>query len=918
MHLNVPTGYLLDDHAAWGDPTAGCVLSRMYNVELPDTSASDDQTFVDLERDMRLMLGCMKPDERLQVHFYTSNDFGTALDRYEAESKNSAIAICSKMRAELLARFRDRMKTETLIQSNVRLSFSARMPKFIKENGRKINGFQDVFKVLTRSFEQRAQFFDLLLRSYGGSVTPIGNASHYEELLRYWSPGQARQPRFKDLDWLRTIDDLCCFSGLSPRREPDHGFYLDGFYVGLLVAKTMPRSTWAKTMEPFLALTIPNLRVVLNMRPLAIEEEILHEADRYSKLCSNIDPRSPSLQSEVGLEKHRERMRLLMSNRAIPFKAQLIVIACDRTPEGLDARMEALRAALGKTGAEPFQPSLASSAVSFFNCATPGIGPWIDYKDFWHKMDDALNVVHMWPAGSTPAADLSLADWITDGDQNNLIGGRCFRGSQPAHMLVAGSTGYGKSSLLQAMALQTALGFKFLVVIDDGLSWMTTCQKLDPNCRPIIVRSNGGQTFNLFDTRGLPLASQHLASATALAHLLVGRHADGDKDKLRAAILSETITEVYGIAYRRWRKDNPELHYDLCIDAAEILAFQQSHGVETFLDAYLEIKANPDLLEDQAEVDECAALSLDRDPATEHLVENLAFASWTHDMFPTLSDLQDELHTAALVKGPHAELCATLASLLRPWLRDGRYGPIVDGYSNVDLGSVEVDENVPLKVVQFELGELGESESELRAVAGFLICNEVRNHIQGMPRGIRKQVVIEEMVSFLKVPNAEQVIVDYWQKMRKYSAQMVAVFQTYSTLLAASQTVAKALISNSSSMLLLGNRNRQDLETLGSFMPRSLPEVIKDQVSRFPKPADLPKDQAYAGFVYAQLDGEKPRFTVGRSYITEEVEAITSSSGVDFERKKKELRTSFRGHEGQNGHEPVGSSNRMLEMKAIR
>ena len=78
-------------------------------------------------------------------------------------------------------------------------------------------------------------------------------------------------------------------------------------------------------------------------------------------------------------------------------------------------------------------------------------------------------------------------------------------------MLVIGSTGGGKSVLLQTTTLQTALRFGFIVVIDDGLSWMTTCHKLDPTSRPIIVRSNGNQTFNIFDTRGLPLSAEHLS-----------------------------------------------------------------------------------------------------------------------------------------------------------------------------------------------------------------------------------------------------------------------------------------------------------------------------------------------------------------------------------------------------------------------
>jgi hypothetical protein len=550
--------------------------------------------------------------------------------------------------------------------------------------------------------------------------------------------------------------------------------------------------------------------------------------------------------------------------------------------------MEALRAAIGKTGAEAHQPQVATAAIGFFNCATPGLGPWVHYNDYRHKIDD-LNLANIWVAGSTPSGDLKTAEWISDGDRNNLIGASLFAGAQSLHMFCAATTGSGKSVLLQTVALQSAHKFKFIAVIDDGLSWMTTCHKLDPSSRPIIVRSNGGQTFNTFDTRKLPLASQHLASATALCHLLVGQHADSDKDKLRAAILSETIMNVYGVAYRRWRKDNPSAHYQLCLEAQRILEFQKSQALKTFLEAYLETRACPEFL--PAGVDEEEALALDRNPATEHLVQNLAFAFWSPKMFPTLSDLQDELHSASLGKGPHTELCAMLASLLRPWLRDGRYGAIVDGPSNVDLGSAQISESDDLKVVHFELGELGESEADLRAVAGFLITNELRNHIHGMPRGLRKQVVIEEMVSFLKVPNGAEIVVDYYQKMRKYSCQVTSVFQNYSTLLDASPKVAKAIVSNSSAMLLLRNHNRKDLDQLGEFMPRPLPEVIKDQITRFPKPAELSGDQAYAGFVYVRLDQEEPRFTVGRNFISQEVEDITSSSGADFERKRKELRT---------------------------
>jgi TraG P-loop domain len=931
MHLHAPTGYFIDDHLCWGDLGAGSILGRIYAVDFPDTSGFDDQAYAELENDFRLILAAVKHDERMQLIYYTGNEFFGPLDRYEQNTKQSKVEICARVRGELVSRFRQRMASEELIQGNVRLCVSTQMPRFLKEEtGRKIRGFRDVFKVLKRSFDQREQFFDLLLSGYGGHVKALDNVGNYRELLKHWSPRQARQSLcdLSEDSWLRTIDDLCRFGGLSPRQEPDHGFYLDGYYFGVVVAKLMPRATWARTMEPFLALSIPNLRVVVNMQPLPIESEIRYEEERFTKLASNLDPQSPSLQSEVGLEKHRERARRLMSNKVIPYKAQLIVIACDRTVDGLEARLEAAKAAIGKTGAEAFEPSLATSVIACFNCATPGFGPWVRYHDFWHKMDDAINVANMCPAGSTPRGDLDQADWIADGDANNLVGGRLFVGLHPLHMLVIAETGAGKSVIVQTIVLQSAIGLKFLVVIDDGLSWLMTCHLLDPSSRPIVIRANGAETFNILDTRGCPRTAKHLISATALCHLLVGRSSDEDKDKLRVSLLEQAIKEVYAAAYRRWRKDHPEAHYRLCIKAATLLAFQKANRIEDFLEAFVEARAaqktNPDALGAYEDgVEESAALGLDRDPKTEHLVRDLAFAGWTHEMFPTLWDLQDELHSWGMQKGPHQELCATLATLLRPWLRDGRYGVLLDGASNVDLGRAEMCESDPLKVVHFDLGQIGKSESELRAVAGFLIANEVRNHIEGMPRDLRKQLVLEEMMAFLKVPNGAEVVIDFWERMRKYSCQVLGVFQQYGTLLKAHPAVASAIIGNSSSLLLLRNDNRQDLDTLGSFI--YVPETIKDQITRFPKPAELKgRDDAYAGFVYVRKEGVKSRFTVGRNLISREVEEITSSSGEDIEKKRKELREELRNARkdfqgngaGRNGYEPP--SGRLLDTQAAQ
>ena len=228
MELQVPTGYFLDDHQIWGDPGAGAIMSRTYAADFADLWASDDSAFDLLEGNCRLMMASLRQGERLQLHYYTSNNFKRPLDRYAEQTAKSKIEICSKVRRDIEARFRKLMNSERLIQANVRISLSAKLPSFVKDGGRKVRAFSDVFKIFARSFKQREQHFKLLMASQGGAIKGLGNQEHYEELLKFWSPGQARLPIFKDLDWMRTVDDLCRFSGLAPGQEPDSGFYMDG------------------------------------------------------------------------------------------------------------------------------------------------------------------------------------------------------------------------------------------------------------------------------------------------------------------------------------------------------------------------------------------------------------------------------------------------------------------------------------------------------------------------------------------------------------------------------------------------------------------------------------------------------------------------------------------------------------------
>jgi len=882
--IAVPDGYLIDNHLVFGDLKKGTVIARGMACEFPDLSSSEDEAFLSLEGDIRLIMGCMKTDERLQLVMKTDCDLEVPLARFEKKIEDRKVpALCRAVRRELVHRYRQRIKEETLIHASVNLFISARMSKWY-EPGK----FDSVLAVHRRSFEQHWQFVHMMLAGYGGNARLMNDMDHLEAMTRFWSPSQAKIPIIGTPNLDLTIEELCRYSDIAPKFDIEKGFYLDGQHVGIWVFKTLPPSTIPVTMQAFFALSIPNITVTVNMEPQEIDAQIQHEEQEWQKLYSNAYPKGanpppPSLQAIEGMRKHQQNMADLLANKTLPFKCQIVVVATDKTQAGLDIKMEAIRLAIGKTGSKPYLPQLPTSAVEFFNCCTPGFGSWNAY-DYWYDIKD-WNLANMWPVGSTPEASLKAADWICDGDLNNLIGGRVFAGARALHTTVAGETGSGKSALLQNLIVQTSEQFGLIVVVDNGRSYQNTLAQLDPRCKPIVVRANGEHTFNIFDTRGLPLSPSHLAACTSLCHLLVGRNSDEDKDRLRDAILADVILELYRSWYEDWRKTHPIDHYQVSQMAAFLLRRNPELHIRGDLAEALHEARELSIKYEDIPAAEIAAL--DHDSRTVNLVRNLAFAFWDRDQFPTLTDLHSELNAQAL-EGKHKEQCAFMATLISGALRGKRFGNVLDGASNVDLGNCFISKNDPLKIIHFEL-QMEEAEKELQKIIAFIITNDVMNIITGMPRDIKKLLDIEEMGSFLELPNGDRMVVNVLQTMRKFMCQVVSVFQHLSTLLEINPKVAKAVISNSSNLILMRNKNRSDLKLLSTYI--TLPQVIQDKLAKFRAADDFaPGDDIHTDFVLVELLGNDPRFTVGCNYMSRDMIYLTSSSGTDFEQKKKELK----------------------------
>ena len=115
----------------------------------------------------------------------------------------------------------------------------------------------------------------------------------------------------------------------------------------------MPKQTFMGMMQIVTGLAVPNFRVVVNCYPLSVEKEILKTEEEQEKLersTENRSGRQAKLRVQAGMEKNALRVRRLMSNQVIPFRAQIVVIAHDQTKEGLRSKMAALKGAVGKLG----------------------------------------------------------------------------------------------------------------------------------------------------------------------------------------------------------------------------------------------------------------------------------------------------------------------------------------------------------------------------------------------------------------------------------------------------------------------------------------------------------------------------------------------------------------------------------------
>jgi hypothetical protein len=887
MRVEPTDGFLGEDMIVFEGLHRGGYISRRFEVTAPDLENADPVHHNTLEFDLVALLSILKPEWRMQVQWTNDSDFRKPLQRYREDTiKHSTNEWSTRQRNERFVRYSRLVDEGALRRERLRLYFT--MPVDAEVIGRKSSRLTNeaLLGAYAEQFKQTGQFLQALFGGSGGQVRPMGDADHFLHYLEFLNPSLPEQKVADPLEFFdpeKSIQENCWLGEGRPLEKPDTGFYLDGYYHGMLVLKSLPKRTRPTIAYLLTKLGFREYAITVNVEAVDVDELIEKEQKELNRVEGDYESLK-KVKLLAAMRTKAAKIARYSNGDSSPYRIQYIIRAWDRSREDLRAKMTALKAAVGSMErAQAYEPTLETSARNFFYCTWPGWS-YGRYTSLWHDYDDAL-VADILPFSSTPVGHLENAEFIYEGANGNLVGGRTFvgdGGSQtPQNAVVIGTTGSGTSVNVIDILTQTEPFYHYTMIVEEGESYTTYAKTVDQKTEPIIVQANGKLTMNYLDTRGLPLSGLHLSAAAALPMLMVGQSKDEDRNKLRQALLSNAIGRLYEDFARWYLNKHPDQRSALARRAYALDSYRRERmGPQaTELDAFLEFSEFEQARADEAasfiaRPDESDVTRFAKESAGTQQVRDLIFSRFAPAEQPQHGHLQELL--AAEAAGPHAEEMRYLATLLEPWAAGGSYGELFDGVSNVNLTG---------KIAHFELGYIPESAEELKAGAAFLIANYTRSHMMRLPRALRKRNIFEEVARFSLVPSGKKVLRESYQQLRKYNVWNVATVQNYEQF--KSSDIRGPVLGNSRILFLLRQSDRSDIEDLSQDFP--IPEAVKDAVMSHPEPEKL-IGQKFSQFTYYHTDERRPLIVTMRNVASREMLYCASSSGAHFDQRSKQLK----------------------------
>ena len=846
--------------------TCGLAISR---VELDNTSALHCANFENIMRS--LLQAFSDSDFTFQVISSNSGDHTAELLGFYEDSKKANRWSQQQRNADFL-RFNEQIEASLISRKEVHLFVSRKLPKQSRRSF-SAEDLEGLLKIEAKAFVVPLEQIKHSLQLVGGSAERLSDEQLFVQFDKALNP--SRHPYDEKLAQHRfipenSISENCLRSDMMPIENSDGGFSLAGAFHSVLVLKALPSLTTSGIISQLSNLPLKNYSISLITRPLDLEQEISKQEDQISKLQKTVSSSNKARFSTL-LQKCSERLDRLASGEVAPYQMQLTIICWDAEMDALKSKMGTLKSAILRfQRAQYYSVTNPVYARNFFLSRLPG-SPIIE-DAFMIETED-VTVANLLPLNSGDDESLRNAEAIYQTSQGGFFGLSIFTDQKGEpyvrHGLITGKTGFGKSASTIHFLTQLQPHTDHMFIVEDGGSYLGYVSTFGIN-GSLILDKNGNSTLNYLSTNGLPLTHQHLSDTAIFARLMIDKD---ESQRFSTTKLRDMLHRFYVDYAEKWTSKNKETAKKITMEYQQAKQFFQSdpnrnpnalisNQYEDFLDWK---RQNPEKYEELQ-----STLPEDLTNLNSTDLAQLAYTFMSEEEMPTHSQLHDWL--CAKLPNPSEKQKILLSSFEAFRADEGQNGCLFDGVSTFSFSQ---------EIVHIELGRISEQDNRLKDMAGFLIANSIRNTITRMDRSKTKLVVFEELGSFLKFPNADEIVADYYQRGRKYNVSVFSIIQEITKI---PEGLRSSILSNSSLALLFRQEDAENREELQKAF--KLPDSTTLSLSTLPKPTK----ELGASFVAWQSGDDAPAIHFGRVIVSPEMFYILASDGESHEKRQVALR----------------------------
>jgi len=243
-----PNGHFIRDLLIYGGLEKGGHVSKGFIFEPPDLANAQVEELNSFQDQLSVLLASLGDNQRLQVQWFCDSDYKAELLRYHKETQKSENVWTRRNRNERFQRYWKMMQDRQLRRQKLVLFISRPIQttvNFVASKNQQSKSYGHLLDQIESEFRQIEETLSSIFGSEGGRIIPMNAADHFRHIRGFLNPSLLHRhdtnPE-EDFDPSLSIQENCWHSeGVG---QSDTGFWLDGYYHGLVVINRWPRMTF--------------------------------------------------------------------------------------------------------------------------------------------------------------------------------------------------------------------------------------------------------------------------------------------------------------------------------------------------------------------------------------------------------------------------------------------------------------------------------------------------------------------------------------------------------------------------------------------------------------------------------------------------------------------------------------------------